>query len=149
MSKLTIEDIMPYIPFGLKVKVKEKPEEIWTVEGKNIDGFLELSLDENTTAMASIDNIIPILYPMDLLDKPIIFNKKEIILTKAMREPVAARGGTAQFHTDAVHTPMSHFGDVFPYTFMDEVLTWLWKYKFDYKDLIGKGLAIAAEKEYE
>ena len=54
----------------------------------------------------------------------------------------------AQFYTDAVHTPMSHFGDVFPYTFMDEVLTWLWKYKFDYKDLIGKGLAIAAEKEY-
>jgi hypothetical protein len=149
MSKLTIEDIMPYIPFGLKAIVKEKPDEIWTVEGKNIDGLLEMSLDENTTAMASIDNIIPILYPMDLLDKPIIFNKKEIILTKAMREPVAARGGTAQFHTDAVHTPMSHFGDVFPYTFMDEVLTWLWKYKFDYKDLIIKGLAIAAKNEYE
>ena len=42
MSKLTIEDIMPYIPFGLKVKVKEKPDEIWTVEGKNIDGLLEM-----------------------------------------------------------------------------------------------------------
>ena len=54
MNKLTIEDIMPYIPFGLKVKVKEKSEEIWTVEGKNIDGFIEMSLDENTTAMANI-----------------------------------------------------------------------------------------------
>ena len=60
MSKLTIEDIMPYIPFGLKVKVKEKPDEIWTVEGKNIDGLLEMSLDKNTTAMSNIDNIIPI-----------------------------------------------------------------------------------------
>ena len=77
MSKLTIEDIMPYIPFGLKVMVKEKPDEIWTVEGKNIDGLLEMSLDENTTAMANIDNMIPILQPMDLLDKPIIFNKEE------------------------------------------------------------------------
>ena len=49
MSKLTIEDIMPYIPFGLKAKVKGKSDEIWTVEGKNIDGLLEMSLDENTT----------------------------------------------------------------------------------------------------
>ena len=82
MSKLTIEDIMPYIPFGLKAKVKEKSAEIWTAEGKNIDGLLEMSLDENTTAMSSIDNIIPILYPMDLLDKPIIFNKKRLSLQK-------------------------------------------------------------------
>ena len=85
MSKLTIEDIMP---FGLKAKVKEKSDEIWTVEGKNIDGLLEMSLDENTTVMSNIDNIIPILYPMDLLDKPIIFNKKEIILDELLKTDI-------------------------------------------------------------
>jgi regulator of sigma D len=43
---------------------------------------------------------------------------------------------------------MSHFGEQISYSFMQDIISWLYAHHFDVYDLIGKGLAVAITDKY-
>ena len=55
--------------------------------------------------------------------------------------------GTAVYKCDGLSTPVSHFGDFIPYEYMSRVIDWLNAHHFDYRGLIGEGLAIEVTEE--
>lgn len=54
--------------------------------------------------------------------------------------------GTGSFDFDGLIIPMTHYGDNIHYTFMWEILSWLFEHHFDIYHLIDKGLALKAEE---
>ena len=52
--------------------------------------------------------------------------------------------GTGYFDEKYLICPMSHYGEQISYDFMSVILEWLNSHHFDYRGLIGKGLALEA-----
>lgn len=52
--------------------------------------------------------------------------------------------GTGYFDEQYLICPISHFGEHISYDFMSDILDWLNKHQFDFRNLIGKGLALEA-----
>ena len=52
--------------------------------------------------------------------------------------------GTGYFNEQYLICPMSHFGEYIGYDFMSNILNWLNAHHFDYRGLIGMGLALEA-----
>ena len=157
ITTLKPEHLLPYIPYGLLVLDKDDGT-VWRALG------FQYFIDENGESHGKLcvvkDNVIGHFNLADVT--PILFQQSSIIekidwetyewvkdmdvktLAQMMREPIESRGGTARFDEVAMKTPMTHYGDVIPYDFMNEVLTWLNKYKVDYMHLIDNGLAESA-----
>lgn len=60
---------------------------------------------------------------------------------KEMKTALSPRG-TAMFEADGIHTPMTHIGELFPYSFLVKVQDWLLEHHFDFMGLIPMDAAI-------
>lgn len=138
--KLNIEDIAGYLPYGLKGQYQlqdvrnDVPFEIREKElrSDNVDFFLVFCK--------------PILYPMSVIDWPLIFNDKEIVLLHQIQRLYPGSTYIAE-GIDYVKSSgkwmlnTNRDGEV-PINIMRQIDRLLYKAHFDIHDLISQDLAI-------
>lgn len=99
------------------------------------NGNLEISIGQYALP---IEKVKPLLRPMASITEE---EKKEL-------KEATCPNGTGYFDDKYLICPMSHFGEQISYSFMQDIISWLYAHHFDVYDLIGKGLAVAITDKY-
>lgn len=98
-------------------------------EYKDVDGKVNEDFFENIPDNA-ID-VKPILRPLNSVTEEEWQECKNEICPN----------GTARFHSDGMHIPMSHTGDIISFQFMSQILEWCFRHKIDIYNYIRDGYA--------
>lgn len=99
------------------------------VEYKDINGGVKEDFYNNIPNNAT--DVKPILRPINsVTDEEWQECKKE-----------TCPNGTARFHSDGMHIPISHTGDIISFQFMSNILEWCFSHKIDIYNLIRDGYA--------
>lgn len=145
-KKLLLKYLSMALPYGVCAKLPNHHlvEHVYKIEEINMrsggsgwtTGVLECA-GRKKIYSAKIDDIKPYLRPMSSMTEE---EKKE------MKTALSPRG-TATFEADGIHTPMTHIGELFPYSFLAKVQDWLLEHHFDFMGLIPMDVAIEVTDE--
>jgi hypothetical protein len=148
MEKLTLENIAPFLPYGLKIKV-----------GKGVREMVcDITQQSQIQTCVLISNVIesqykPLLIKMDLT-KPIIVDGKEVI---PIVELAIIAFPELQWKSNGIGNATTGYGHTFYYLtnkmcfgcthsaftpYQIQCFQWLFEHKFDFFNFIEKNLAI-------
>ena len=124
---LLINDICARLQYGVKVAYLESVYDVEYIE----PDYDEIKL-QNVDYTVVIDEVKPYLRNMNSITEEELAELKE----------ATCPNGTGTFNKEALLCPMSHWGEVIPYKFMDSIISWLDAHFFDHRGLIPLGLGI-------
>lgn len=145
-KELLIKDLCARLPYGVKVQTPDidrgnchKFESgIFTLHEINIYGLVEIFEEE--IGVISIEDIKPILFPMSAINQEIEVNGEKVKIYGIINNNFNHR-----FFIDS-DGDISIEGDDASYVYLKEysfILDTFHRYHIDYRNLIGKGLAIS------
>lgn len=119
--KITLEELAPYLPYGLKVVCYTEgyPEEVCTMITLSHNVLVGKSQDDGASEIYDFEDVKPILRPLSDLDKGMFDEEAEYLIARIIKG----------------HT--IHYGSL-SYT----TIQYLSKNHYDFQNLIMKGLAV-------
>ena len=138
--ELTIKELAPYLPYGLKCKIEVfgDNETIVGLEGLNHNEVELSGVRKTVTEYFEYNEIKPILYPLDFLTKKITHNGETFVpineLSVYTRQQT--ENGKSGFEWGIINT--------FPYKDILQLLEW----HFDIFNLIENNLAIPVTEDF-
>ena len=133
-KELLTQDLSGRFPYGIRCEVWYN-DKILNIKCTGIDFYtntVNLDIPEDDNAKVYVDNIKPYLFPLSSMTGEQRNQLKEIWdidMNKALDYAISGEEGLS---------------DLFQLSAAEKVINWLNKYHFDYRGLIGKGLAIDA-----